>query len=240
MVGTILNAAGIIVGAAAGLLRQRPLSSSTESLGKVLLGAFTVFYGLKLTWTSLNGSVLQILKQILIAMLALGLGRWTGSLLGLQRRSNELGQKARVGLDAAASGTTVDVGQAFRICAVLFCAAPLGIIGAVLEGTSDYPYPLAIKGVMDGLAAMGLARAFGGGLMLSAVPVLALQGTISLGCATWVAPLLREQGLIDAVNGTAGLLVFSVALVILQLKRLALADYLPSLLWAPVITWLWR
>ena len=33
-----------------------------------------------------------------------------------------------------------------------------------------------------------------------------------------------------------GLMIFSVALVILQLKKIALADYLPSLIYAPLIT----
>ena len=40
------------------------------------------------------------------------------------------------------------------------------------------------------------------------------------------------------VAGTAGLLIFSIALVILELKKLELADYLPSLVVAPVLAWL--
>jgi len=31
-----------------------------------------------------------------------------------------------------------------------------------------------------------------------------------------------------------------VALVMLELKRIALADYLPSLALAPLLAWLWR
>src|SRR5262245_22007730 len=90
--GTELDASGILVGGVAGLIRRKPFSLTTESFWKVTLGAFTVFYGLRLTWTSLNGSALQILKQLLIAVLALGLGRFTGRLLGLQKLSNRLGQ----------------------------------------------------------------------------------------------------------------------------------------------------
>jgi len=36
------------------------------------------------------------------------------------------------------------------------------------------------------------------------------------------------------------MLVFCVALIILELKKVELADYLPSLLIAPLLTWLWR
>jgi hypothetical protein len=53
-------------------------------------------------------------------------------------------------------------------------------------------------------------------------------------------PFLEAHNLADSVNAVGGLLVFSVALVILRLKRIQLADYLPSLVFAPLLTWLWR
>jgi uncharacterized membrane protein YqgA involved in biofilm formation len=46
--------------------------------------------------------------------------------------------------------------------------------------------------------------------------------------------------LIDSINATDGLLIFSVALIILQHKKVAVAEYLPSLALAPLLTrWLW-
>ena len=39
------------------------------------------------------------------------------------------------------------------------------------------------------------------------------------------------------MNAAGGLLVFSVALVILELKKIELADYLPSLIFAPLLAW---
>jgi len=68
------------------------------------------------------------------------------------------------------------------------------------------------------------------------LPVLAVQGTITL-AARLLEPFLAAHGLIDSVDGVGGLLVFSVALVMLGLKRIALTDYLPSLLFAPLMTW---
>jgi uncharacterized membrane protein YqgA involved in biofilm formation len=46
--------------------------------------------------------------------------------------------------------------------------------------------------------------------------------------------------LLNALNATGGLLVFCIALIILELKKIELADYLPSLAWAPFIAWLWK
>ena len=239
MIGTILNTAGILLGGIAGLIRSKPFSPATESFWKVTLGAFTVFYGLRLTWISLIGSPPQMLKQVLIAIIALSLGRWTGWLLRLQKVSNRLGQTARERINAASPDSPKPASEGFKICAFLFCAAPLGPIGAVEDGVSGYFYPLAVKAVMDGFAAMGLARIFGWSVTLAALPVLALQGTITLACIQWVGPFLDHRGLTGAVNATGGLMVFSVALVILQLKKIALADYLPSLVYAALIKWLW-
>ena len=70
------------------------------------------------------------------------------------------------------------------VCSLPFCAAPLGILGAIHNGLlPDYFYPLAIKALMDGLATMSFAAMFGWGVVLSAVPVLVFSGRmITLVC----------------------------------------------------------
>jgi uncharacterized protein len=242
MTGTYLNVAGILVGGIAGLARRQPLAPATESYFRTGLGVAMVVCGLQLTWVSLNGSLLGILRQLLIVILAMVLGKLAGRLMHLQGLSNQVGQRARQSIAAAKPGRPGSASVGFKTCAALFCAAPLGILGAIQEGISSppYVYPLATKAVMDGLATMGFASLFGRGVLLSALPVLAFQGTITLLCERMVEPFLRLHHLVDPVNATGGLLVFCVALVLLGLKRIELADYLPSLVLAPLITWLAR
>ena len=240
MIGPALNAAGIVIGSILGWIWRKPPGLATESYFRVVLGAFTVFYGLRLSWLSLSGSLGAILKQLAIIILALTLGRILGKALRLQKYSNRLGQAARERISSTRSDAPGAFSQGFRTCSGLFCAAPLGILGALQEGLSrsEYFYPLAIKGVMDGLASIGFVKLFGPGVLLSAVPVLALEGTISLIAARVLLPILSLHQLVDSVNAVGGLLVFCVALVVLGLKRIELADYLPSLLVAPLLT-LW-
>jgi len=71
--------------------------------------------------------------------------------------------------------------------------------------------------------------------------VLAWQGAIIRGAALLQGPLQHQaQPLFDSIIATDGLLTFSVALVLLQIKKVAVADYLPSLALAPLLTrWLW-
>jgi uncharacterized membrane protein YqgA involved in biofilm formation len=236
LIGTLLNVAGILIGGIVGLLRRKPLSVAQESWCKVAVGAFTVFYGLRLTWSSLSGSFGHALKQLIIAVLALMLGKIAGRLLHLQKASNRLGQRAKEIITAVSATGKPQPTDGFKTCALLYCAAPLGILGSVADGLSGYFYPLAVKGVIDGLATLGFIRMFGSSVLLAALPVLALQGTITLGCAQLAQNFPQHQALLLSVNSVVGLLVFAVALVILQLKKIELADYLPSLLFAPLLT----
>jgi hypothetical protein len=238
MIGTALNVAGILVGGIVGLARRKPFPPERELFLRKALGAFTVFYGLRLTWLSLNGSLGQIGKQLLIAILALMLGKVTGRLLRLQRMSNHIGRQARDRIAALKPDAPGRLNDGFKTCAALYCAAPLAILGAVQDGLSGYYYPLAVKAVMDGLGTLGFTLLFGWGVVLAALPVLAFQGTITLVCAQYLRPLLEAHGLVDSVNAVGGLLVFCVALVIFELKKIELADYLPALAFAPLLTWL--
>ena len=241
MIGTILNVAAIVIGALAGLLVKKQPSTRAQNYFKAVLGLSTVYFGLRLTWLSINGSFVHVLKQLTIVLLSLILGNLVGKLLRLQKASNRLGQLARDRMARAKPENSQRFTDGFVVCASLFCAAPLGILGAIHNGLlPDYFYPLAIKAVMDGLAAMAFASMFGWGVILSAVPVLVFQGTITLVCAHSLAPFLEAHHLSDSVNATGGLLIFCVSLLIFEVRKVHVTDYLPSLFFAPLLTWLWH
>jgi hypothetical protein len=239
MTGAILNAIGILVGGLWGLLLKRQFSANLQLALRGLMGVMTVVIGLHLTWMGLNGSVFQIFKQIVVVVFALMLGRFVGKLCRIQNTLNRLGQSASQRFAAARPNDPNRVSEGFTICALLFCAGPLGPIGAVQDGLSNYWPPLAVKMVMDGLAAMGFVCIFGPGILLSAIPVLVYEGTITLAVRT-IEPFLRAHNLVDSLSAVGGLLIFCVALIVLELKKLELADYLPSMLMAPLITWVLR
>jgi uncharacterized membrane protein YqgA involved in biofilm formation len=238
MIGSFLNVTGILVGGAVGLARHKSLPASTEAFAKVAVAAFTVFYGLRLIWMGMGGPFVQIIKQFVIAIVAMMLGKLLGRLLRLQKISNQIGQWAREKINVAKPGDPDRISTGFKVCAALFCAAPLGVVGAVADSLNSPPYfyPLAVKGIIDGLAALGLVSLFGWGVLFSAVPVLAFQGSLTFVCFRFLEPLLSARDLIGSVNMVGGLLIFSVALVLLGLKRIELTDYLPSLFLAPLLT----
>ena len=240
MLGSILNAAGIIIGGIAGLMFRGQISATHQNFLKLALGAFTMFAGIRLTWQSVNGSAAQVGKQIFCAFLALILGRVLGRLLRLQKFSNRIGESARAQISRVAAGHKPAWGDGFNTCAALFCAAPLAVLGAVTDGLTGNFLPLAIKAVMDGLAAMGFAAMFGWSVAAAALPVFVYQGTLTLVCGLIAAPFLEQHGLLDSVNAVSGLLMVFVAVVIFELRKVELADYLPAIAIAPLLAWLWR
>lgn len=242
--GAVLNAAGILIGGIIGLMRPRPLSAQTQAFFKVLLGVLTVYFGLRLTWLSVGGTFGQVIKQLVIACLAIILGNLIGKLMRLQKLSNQLGQHAKKLIETNRPNDPQRFSNGMNACAILFCAAPLGILGAVhdalpaVDGNVRFFYPMIVKGLMDGLAMMGFVMLFGGGAIFSALPVYALFGTITMVTHIWAEPFLRAHQLLDSVNAVGGLVICTVGVVIFEIRRVHLADYLPALAVAPAITWL--
>ena len=239
MIGTILNAAGIAAGGIAGLVWRRQPSASTQLALKNLLGFLTAFAGLRLTWINLSGGLLPVLKQLAIAMLAMILGRIVGRLLHLQKGMNWLGRYAKDRFSRASSAPGSRFSDGLVTCTVLLCAAPLALFGSIQDGLGGHWGALGVKAVIDGLAIMAFVGTFGWSAVLAVVPVVAFQGTVTL-AAGIAAPSLHELGLVPSIHAVGGLLVFTVALLVLELRRIEWADYLPSLLFAPLLTWLWR
>src|SRR5260370_34412987 len=97
-------AVGIGLGAVLVWSRGRRLPSASQIALKGLLGVFTVYVGLRLTWGSLAGSLGTIAKQLAIVLLSLILGRISGRLMRLQKFLNRLGQHAKENLCRAGSG----------------------------------------------------------------------------------------------------------------------------------------
>jgi uncharacterized membrane protein YqgA involved in biofilm formation len=235
--GTLLNVVAIVAGGVAGLTLRRSLPPATQGWLKLVLAMLTVYFGLRLTWVSLEGSWMSVLRQILMVVVALALGRITGKILQLQAASNAAGRYARHQMEAAERGGQRWT-EGFVVCTALYCVAPLAFLGPVAEALGKDPVPLILKAIMDGLATMGFVRVWGGGVILSALPVLAFQGTLTL-LLLVAEPWLSAHQAGSAITATCGLLIFCVALLILGVRRIEVASYLPALPWAAVLAvWL--
>jgi uncharacterized membrane protein YqgA involved in biofilm formation len=239
MFGTLINAAAILLGAILGAATKTEVSLRRQQQIKVLLGVATAWFGLKLVWTGLTFPRVGFGKQLLVVLSAMIVGNLIGKLCRIQAAMNRLGQDAKVKLERAAQNGKKAAVDGFVAATLLFCAAPLGIVGALEDGLSRYFAPLVIKAVMDGLAALSFARMFGWMAVLSALPLAGfLCGLTFLGDR--LAPWLEAQELIGVVHASAGLIITYVALVIFEVKRVEIGNYLPAIVVAPALLKLWQ
>lgn len=239
MTGTIINTAAILVGGLIGLKASRQFTLQTQTRIKLGLAAFTIWAGMSMIWKGTGGTFGDVVKQLVIALLALLLGNALGMALRLQDGLNKLGQYAKDRIAAASPTDGNRFSEGFVTCTLLFCVGPMAILGALQDGTKGDFRLLAIKSALDGLAAMGFAATFGPGVLLAAVPVLAYQGTITL-AANALAIQLHNDALINSINVAGGLVVMCIAVVLLDLRKVPLANYLPSLVVAPLLTHWWK
>jgi len=239
MIGTIINVCAIATGGIVGLAAAKGISPKVEYRLKLILGIVTIYVGMKTTWSAINGPFGSVVKQIVIVMAALVIGNVIGKVLRLQKGINRLGEYAKNVFTKHDPEKPKRFGEGFVTCTILFCVGPMAIMGALEDGLTGKIQTLAVKSAMDGLATMAFVKTFGIGPIFAAIPVLAYQGTVTLG-AEALKPLLIDHMLLDSISATGGLLILCISVVILDIQKVPLADYLPSLIVAPVLTWLFR
>ncbi len=125
------------------------------------------------------------------------------------------------------------VSLAFITTSLIFCVGPLTVLGSFLDGTRGDITLLAIKSTLDGVTAIVFAATLGWGVILSAVSVLVVQGTLTL------VAFLVHTGLSDLetaeLTAAGGIAVLGIAVGLLELKAIKVANFLPALVVAPVL-----
>jgi uncharacterized protein len=231
--GAVINAIGILLGAFIGLSWQRAPSLRTQLFFRNIIGALTFFLGLRLIYLTLGGTFWACAKEAFIAFLSVVLGFWAGKLLRFQKMSNYLGRLSGNAIAAAQRNPEQKSSDAFNAC-----AAPLGIIGAITDGISGYFYFLTVKAAMDALAMIGFVKIFDWPAAASAFPVLVFFSVVTLGVQLDIKPHLSPAEL-DSIGAAAGLVACLITVVIFEVRRVELANFLPALAVAPVLTKLW-
>lgn len=238
--GTAINVAAIIVGGMLGVIISRDMSIERQNQLRKWIGMLIVIAGFVMVWDGLKEvRFLQMLALIGIAFLSTSLGRPLGRLLHIQAGMNRLGRyagglftKARQGVEGK------HFNEGFIACTILFCANPLAILGPMQDGMTGNFMTLLVKAMMDGLAAFAFARTFGASAIFSALPVLAIQGTITL-LSVWLAQNLPDTMMLHAINVTGGLLVVCTVLIVFEAKKVELGNFLPGLVVAALLAWWW-
>ena len=231
--GTLVNIIAILAGSSLGIAAGARITKKSQSLITDVLGMITALgaaSALSPLWSpTFEGSLPQG-STLLVILASMLLGGLLGSALSLENRLDSFGENLRKRFRASKESPFV---EGFVSASLLFVIGPLAILGSVSDGMSQGIDQLILKSSLDFFAAMAFASTLGWGVAASAIPVAIYQGLWTiLGLA--IGSVLSQYE-IDAMTICGGLMLVGIALRLLDIKKIAVANLLPALVIAPVL-----
>ena len=234
-VGTAVNVLTVLVGALLGRVLGNRLPTRTRELVTDALGLVTLLIAATSAVAVLDPELSDEVGDsapMLIVLGAILVGGIAGSLLRLEERVEGFGgwlQRRLSGeTDSAERHRFI---EGFVVSSLIFCTGPLTILGALNDGLGNGADQLFLKSALDGFAAIAFAAAFGWGVAASAITIVLVQGSLTL-LGVLLGDVLPDAHL-AAITATGGLLLVGIALRLLRIREIPVADLLPALLVAP-------
>jgi uncharacterized membrane protein YqgA involved in biofilm formation len=219
--GTLVNVAAVLVGSGVGLAIGNRLSEHLQRIITTGLGLCTLLIGMQMALKV--GNVLVVIASMVMGGVV---GELLGIESGLERAGEWLKARARSG-----SGTFV---TGYVTASLVFCVGPMTLLGSIQEGLTGNPDIIYTKSMLDGAASIAFASSLGIGVSFAAVTVLVFQGTLTL-LGAQLAFLLRPE-ILNELTATGGLLILAIGLLLLDVKRIRVANLLPALVVAVLLT----
>jgi len=212
--GTLVNAAAVILGSGIGLWAGNRLPERMQRIITAGLGLSTLLIGMQMALKAQN---------LLVVIASMVVGGVVGEALDIEAALEWVGEWLK---SFARSGATTFV-TGYVTASLVFCVGPMTIVGAIQEGIGGGADLLYTKSMLDGTASIAFASSLGIGVGFAAVTVLVLQGGLTL-LGSRLALLLRPE-ILGEVTATGGLLIVAIGLLLLDIKRLRVANLLPAL-----------
>ena len=212
MLGTIVNAAAILVGGALGLLLRKGIPERVSSGIMQGLGLVVIYVGIS---GMLKG------QNALIATISIVIGGAIGMILDFDGRFNRL-----VGsLEQKLASKTEDgsrFSEAFITTTLLYCVGAMAVVGSLNSGLTGNHEVLFTKSILDGVSAIVFASTLGPGVLLSAIPLFLYQGAITL-LAQFIAPVLSNAAVAE-MTCVGSLLILAIGLNLLKVTKIKVLD----------------
>jgi uncharacterized membrane protein YqgA involved in biofilm formation len=252
MGGTLLNIVTVIIGSTLGILLGNRLSARMQESVMMGIGLVTIVVGVQ----NANAS-----GNIIIPLLAIVIGGIVGETLDVDGALQRFGTwlQKRYASTASADATTDEANDVeasgmdakqrfitgFVTASLLFCVGPLTFVGAFQDGMGlavGFQF-LAIKSVLDGFASLALAASFGIGVLFTVLTILVVQGglallgyvAVTLMSETALLTSLENSPIILEMTAVGGVMLLGLAFMLLDIKRMRVANLLPALIVAPLL-----
>lgn len=215
MLGTVVNAVAIIVGAILGNFLKGGFPENIKS---------TIMQGLSITVMLIGLSMALKSQNLLVVTLSIVIGAVLGEVLRIEYRLKQFGQS----LERRFGNGEGDFTRAFVSASLLYCVGAMAIMGSIESGLTGNHTTLFIKSILDGVSAVVFSSSLGPGVAFSALPVFLYQGSITL-AAAYVKAFLTDV-IIREMTATGGLLIFAIGINMLGINvEIKVGNLLPAI-----------
>ena len=225
--GTVVNAAAILAGAALGLVLRQGLPDRWQETIMHAIGLSVMVIGIQMAMKTNN---------IIIVIISLVAGAIIGEYFDIDKALNRFGSwiggKLTKG-DEKNSAAAI-IGQGFVSTSLIYCVGAMAIVGSIQEGLTGDASTLYAKSILDGITAIIFAANMGVGVALSALSVAIYQGTITLLAGSMEA--IMSPALLAELTATGGILIIAIGLNMLKLVQIRIANMLPAIIAAGFVT----
>lgn len=230
-IGTVVNAIVIFLCAIVGLMFGRFLSERFRELIMHTLGLAVIFIGASGALAKMlvpDGSSFLV-RGSLMSALALVIGGIIGEAINIEklfvRFGDWLKRKAK---------RRDDIGfiDGFVTATLIFCVGAMSIIGPIEDALAGNPSILFTKAVLDGTITVILASTYGLGVAFSAIPVIILQGGVTI-IALALGDLLSPD-MVTVISMVGSMLIFCIGINLFFDKNVRVANMLPAIVIAVI------
>jgi len=214
MQGTLINVLAVIIGSLAGLIIHSRLPRKITTITFQGIGLFTIFLGINMASKT---------NELLIMIFSIVIGSIIGEVIDIDQYISRFSEY----LKSKIKSKNTKFSEGFITSFLLFCMGSMTILGTIEEGLGGEPRLLLAKSVLDGFSSIALAASLGIGVLFSAVPLLIYQGGLTL-FAGLIGNSFKDVIIIE-LSAVGGLLLIGLGLNILEIKKLKIANMLPSL-----------
>lgn len=235
--GTIVNAAAVIVGSGLTLLAQallRRFGKRRPEAPSRFKGASDFIMkglGLCVLYIGISGTLKEGSTRLfydnntLILILSMVAGGLIGHLIDLDGLVTRLGALLEKKFGRPQNGQSLSAG--FVSASLLFCVGAMTIVGSIQDGLTGNHDTLFAKSLLDAVAAVIYTSTLGAGVLFSAAFVLVYQGLLTL-LAVVAAPLLSATVQME-MTVVGSVLIIGLALNLLGIAKLKVMNYVPAI-----------
>lgn len=218
LLGTIVNAIAIIIGSLIG----QTISGMKENVKNSIvqaIGLCVVVMGIEMGLSSNN---------FIIVIFSIVIGTLLGEWWSLEDKLEGVGNRLERWVGKKGQG---NISAAFVSATIIYCVGAMAILGSLDSGIRNDHQLLLTKSLLDGFTSILFTSTLGIGVIFSAVPVFLYQSAITIS-AYYIQQFISDDLMgimIDELTATGGIMIIAIGMNILRIKKIRVANMLPSI-----------